>query len=386
MPRGEKIIRIVFTGGGSGGHIYPGIAVADEVKSIAKQKNLNVELHWIGAAKGIDKSIIEKNLSSNGGSIDFFHGISCGKLRRYISFQNILDVFKIIAGYFQAFFILAKIKPHVLFSKGGFVSVPPCGAARLLKIPYFTHECDFTPGLANRLNMGGAQKLFISYEETRNYVKASKKEKCVVTGNPVRPVFYEELREQGRKWLEVNESLNKPVLLVVGGSLGARQLNNLVMENLEWLKERFIVVQQTGKAFAEEHPEIFDKKDECYKPYEFIYEQMPSVIQAADILLSRAGANSIWEAAVCSKPMVLIPLGSKSSRGDQIDNAELFESKNAAVVLAGEDASSQNLKAELEKLMDSKQRASLAEGCRTILPAVRSAYKIAEIIINEVEK
>lgn len=386
MPRGEKIIRIVFTGGGSGGHIYPGIAVADEVKAIARQKNLNIKLHWIGAAKGIDKSIIEKNLSSCGGSIDFFHGISCGKLRRYISFQNVLDVFKIIAGFFQAFFILAKIKPSVVFSKGGFVSVPPCAASRLLRIPYFTHECDFTPGLANRLNMGGAQKLFISYEETKNYVKASKKEKCVVTGNPVRPVFYEQLREEGRKWLNINESLNKPVLLVVGGSLGARQLNNLVMENLEWLKERFIVVQQTGKAFAEENPQIFEQKDDCYKPYEFIYEQMPSVIQAADILLSRAGANSIWEAAVCSKPMVLIPLGNKSSRGDQIDNAELFESKNAAVVLAGDDATSEKLKVSLEKLLDANERNILAEGCKSILPETRAAYKIAEIIINEVEK
>lgn len=385
MPRGEKSFRIVFAGGGSGGHIYPGIAVADQVRILAQEQNLKLEIHWIGNSKGIDKSIVEKNLTENGGSIDTFHGISSGKLRRYLSFQNIIDIFKIIAGFFQSVALLAKLKPSVLFSKGGFVSVPPCAACRLLKIPYYTHECDFTPGLATRLNSSGAKNIFVSYEETKKYFASSKKEKCILTGNPVRPVFYNDLRKEGLKFLNINPENKKPVLLTAGGSLGARQINSLVLENLEWLKENFIVVWQTGKAFAEEHPQIFTA-DENYKPFEFIYSEMPSVIQAADVLLSRAGANSLWEAAVCRKPMVLIPLGSRQSRGDQIDNAQFFESKNAAVMLAGEDADSKNLKEALQKMLSEENRKKYSEGCSSILPTERPELKIAQIILEGISK
>lgn len=385
MPRGEKIIRIVFAGGGSGGHIYPGIAVADQVRALAQEKNLKLEIYWIGNSKGIDKSIVENNLTTNGGSIDAFHGISSGKLRRYLSFQNVIDIFKIIAGFFQSAALLAKLKPEVLFSKGGFVSVPPCAACRLLRIPYYTHECDFTPGLATRLNCSGAKNIFVSYEETKKYFVSSKKDKCIVTGNPVRPVFYKELREEGEKFLNIPEANRKPVLLTAGGSLGARQINNLVLENLEWLKKNFILVWQTGKAFAEEHPEIFTA-DENYKPFEFIYSEMPSVIQAADVLLSRAGANSIWEAAVCKKPMVLIPLGSTQSRGDQIDNAKYFESKNAAVTLAGDEANSDNLKKALSEMLSEENRKKYSEGCNSILPPVKPELKIAQIILDGVNR
>src|SRR5574344_7073 len=224
MIRGEKVMRIVFTGGGTGGHIYPGIAVADEVRSLFLQNNIPVDIYWIGSNQGMDQSLIEKNLVSAGGPITAFYGIPCGKLRRYLSLSNVTDLFKIIAGYFKAVHLLRVLKPAVLFSKGGFVSVPPCRAARLLHIPYYTHECDFTPGLATRLNSKGAKNIFVSYEDTKKYLKDSLRNKCVVTGNPVRPVFYTDNGAAGKKFLKI-ENAQKPILLVLGGSLGALQIN-----------------------------------------------------------------------------------------------------------------------------------------------------------------
>ena len=302
----RKKIVIVFAGGGTGGHIYPGIAIADELKKNSNEST-KIEIHWIGNSKGMDSAIIEKNLLSSGGSIFCFHGIPCGKLRRYFSLKNFTDFFKIFAGFIKSFFILKKIKPDFLFSKGGFVSVPPCAAAAILKIPYFTHECDFTPGLATRINSKKASKILISYEETKNYFSSFQKGKCVVTGNPVRPAFYNDSSEAGKKFLGIDNGCKKNILLILGGSLGANQINNLVIECLDELKKDFIVVHQTGKKFAQENPDIMSSGDDSYKPYEFIFNEMVSVIQSADIIISRAGANSLWECAVCSKPMILIP-------------------------------------------------------------------------------
>ena len=186
----QSMKTVVFTGGGTGGHIYPGLAVVDELKEKINStkidgKSLDVQIVWIGSSKGMDKNLVEKS-----GSVDKFIGIPCGKLRRYFSFQNFIDLFKIAAGFISAFFRLAKLKPLVVFSKGGFVSVPSCYAAKLLKIPVFTHECDFSTGLATRLNLKVAEKLLVSYEETKNKLPSSVQEKTIVTGNPVRPIFY----------------------------------------------------------------------------------------------------------------------------------------------------------------------------------------------------
>lgn len=377
-----KKIKIVFAGGGTGGHIYPGIAVADAVRNLAAEKNLDVEISWIGNESGMDRDIVEKNLTAEGGSIAEFFGIPCGKLRRYISFQNFKDLFKIAAGYFRAKKILKKIRPDCLFSKGGFVSVPPCRAAKSRKIPYYTHECDFTPGLATRLNSSRACRILISYEDTRKFFKDSLKEKCMLTGNPVRPVFYEDHRKEGLEFLGIPENHEKPVLLVLGGSLGALQVNNLVKDNLSWLLERFIVVHQTGKKFAEENPEVFSNPPEGYHPYAFIYKEMPYVVQSCDAVLSRAGANSLWECAVCKKPMLLVPLCGSGTRGDQVDNAKYFEEKGAAFALVGQDAGSENLKKSLEKMLDPNVRESLSSACGTLCASLNPAKSIAEIILG----
>lgn len=162
MNDSSEIVKVVFAGGGTGGHIYPGLAVADSLRSLCDKNGKKIQIYWIGNSKGMDRSIVEKNVDGNGiRSADFFYGIPSGKLRRYLSLQNFLDLFKIFAGFIASFFILLKIRPSVLFSKGGFVSVPPCMSAKLLKIPVYTHECDFTPGLATRINSKSA-KIFLS--------------------------------------------------------------------------------------------------------------------------------------------------------------------------------------------------------------------------------
>lgn len=371
---------VVFTGGGTGGHIYPGLAVVDELKEINKDLNFV----WIGSNNGSDKNIVEKS-----GSVNKFYGIPCGKLRRYFSLQNFFDIFKIFAGVVSAFFILLKLKPAFLFSKGGFVSVPVCLSAKLLKIPVFTHECDFSPGLATRINKRFATKILVSYEATKKFFSSNAEEKVIVTGNPVRPVFFSADEKIGKDFLHLEdlskEIQNLPVLLVIGGSLGSRQINELVWNNLEWLCKNFIVVHQCGNG---DKDLAFEYKEKCgfsnYLVHPFIYNEMPHVMKSCHIVLSRAGANFLWECATCEKPMVLIPLSSAGSRGDQIENAEFFKNNNAAYVLAGDDANSENLIKFLTELKDSKTRENLSLGCKNLLGEKRSAMVIAELINKEI--
>ena len=377
---------IAFTGGGTAGHIYPGLAVADELKALANKENKQITINWIGCSKGMDRQIVEKAIGSDGTrTTDTFYGIPSGKLRRYISWQNFTDLFRILAGYFCARRILKKLKPAFLFSKGGFVSVPPVLAAKHLGIPVYTHECDFTLGLANRLNFKSAKTMFVSYEETKNRLPVADQARVVVTGNPVRPVIYKTDAAAGRKFLGLDAAPSKPVLLVLGGSSGAKQINNLVYENLEWLCQRYIVVHQTGLLNADDktEQELKQKYAGAYLPYQFIYEQMPDVISAADVILSRAGANSIWEAAVMYKPMVLVPLCGSGTRGDQVDNAKFFLEKNAAAVLIGDEATSKNLCTELEKMLEEKTRNEYALNIKNMVGEERPAQKIAQLLYQE---
>ena len=370
-------IKIVFAGGGTGGHIYPGLAVADELKKIAEKNNLKIKIYWFGNSSGMDRTLVEKS-----GSADRFCAIPSGKLRRYFSIKNFFDVFKIIAGIAVSFFRLLFIRPAVVFSKGGFVSVPPCFAARILRIPVFTHECDFTPGLATKINSCFASKILVSYPETIKFLPKNKQSIAVVTGNPVRPVFYEADAQKGRKFLfeGKNADLKKPVLLVLGGSLGAHQLNELVVENLAWLTEHFNVVHQCGSKDANFVPAQTDS----YFPYPFIYEQMPDVIACADVILSRAGANTVWESAVEKKPSVLIPLCGNGTRGDQVDNANFFKERGAAFVLTGNEAVFENLRNCLEKLLDKKERDLMSQKMAELASGKRASLKIAELIFKSI--
>lgn len=379
---------IAFTGGGTGGHIYPGLAVADELKQLAAKNGKSIQIEWIGCSKGMDKKIVESSLDGNGNLIaDKFYGIPSGKLRRYFSMKNFSDIFRILGGFIKAFHILRKVKPAVLFSKGGFVSVPPVFAARLLKIPVYTHECDFTLGLANRLNFKSAKTMFVSYEETKNRLGSAEANRVVVTGNPVRPVFYSTNPENGKKFISLDEDNKKPVLLILGGSSGAKQINELVEKNLRWLCDRFVVVHQTGLVNSNQNQEIKLKEmySEDYRPFSFIYKEMPDVLSCADVILSRAGANSIWEAAVLNKPMVLIPLCGSGTRGDQVDNAKFFEDKGAAKVLLGDDVTSENLQKSLESLLEPAARSEMAEKIKIMVGDRKSSSVIADYIYKEID-
>jgi UDP-N-acetylglucosamine--N-acetylmuramyl-(pentapeptide) pyrophosphoryl-undecaprenol N-acetylglucosamine transferase len=378
------ILTVVFAGGGTGGHIYPGLAVADELRAYASRDGKKIRICWLGCSTGMDRIIVEKNVNKDGvQSADEFYGIPAGKLRRYFSFKNIVDIFKIIAGFAASVALLVKLKPAVLFSKGGFVSVPPCAAAGILHIPVYTHECDFTPGLATKLNSRSAAHILLSYSETGAYLKSAWRDKVIVTGNPVRPVFYSADSGRGMKFLGL-AGKQKPVLLVLGGSSGARQINELVRENIDWLCERFIVVHQTGIKNPAAVEETGCTEKDGYKPYPFIYSEMPDVIAAADVVLSRAGANSIWECAVLAKPLVLIPLCGSGTRGDQEDNARYFENHGAAVVLARENAAPEKLRQSLSLLLSEDVRASLSSACGKLAGENRPAEKIAELLYNEI--
>ena len=393
------MINIVFAGGGTGGHIYPGLAVVAELRKKLEDNGISNDKYsiiWIGSKNGLDKDIVEKD-----GSIDKFVGISCGKFRRYFSVKNFIDFFRIAAGFISSFFILLRLKPVMLFSKGGFVSVPPCFAAKALRIPVFTHECDFSPGLATRLNSRCATKILVSFEKTKSFFSEGKANKVFVTGNPVRPVFYSAEREKGLRFLgleslstnnqdrskdfsSVSETNEKPMLLVLGGSLGAVQINNLIYDTIDWLCENFILVHQTGKADYERFEQLqFSHKN--YHPYPFIYSEMPDVMAAADIVLSRAGSNFLWECSVTGRPLVLIPLAGSGTRGDQVENANFFESQSAAKVLTGESVTSDNLKAVLSEMKDEKVRKNLSENVRKMSVKTKPALTIAELMFENIK-
>ena len=388
----NKTLPVAFAGGGTGGHIYPGLAVADSLREKISQAGRHARIIWLGSLSKMDKEIVLNSADKNGAaSVDKFYGIPSGKLRRYFSVQNFFDLFKIFFGFVAAFFILLKQRPALLFSKGGFVSVPPCLAARLLGIKVVTHECDFTPGLATRINSRFAQKVFLSYEETREFFAAGSLSKFVVTGNPVRPVFYEADAAAGLKFLGVTQAQKKekPILLVMGGSLGAAQINELLWSHIAWLCKRFIVVHQTGQKNSSLAPQnlmegLTDEQKAAYHPYAFIYKEMPDVIAAADIVVSRAGANSIWECAVLKKPMILLPLEGAGTRGDQVDNAEWFERRGAAIVLTKNSMSETAIQSALVSMSNADNRKKYSAACAAILGTEKPAQKIAALLAEEI--
>lgn len=376
----DKAVTIAFAGGGTGGHIYPGLAVAMQLIALFDEAGSTVRIVWIGSKNGMDSDIVSKAVFASGRHIvDKFYGIRAGKLRRYFSLRNAADVFMVALGFWDAIRGLKKERPALLFSKGGFVSVPPCAAAKLLGIKVFTHECDFTPGLATRLNCRVADRVLLSYEETARYIKERYRSKTVVTGNPVREVFYSAAKSRGKAFLGITEK-DKPIILFMGGSQGAKQINTLVEENMNYLLEHFIVVHQTGENRGEESAERGQRKG--YYPYQFIYSQMPDVAAAADIVVSRAGASSIWECAVLQKPMVLIPLCGEGTRGDQVDNAKYFAQKGAAIALCGNEATGEQLRRALETL-DDNARGRMSAVCASLTKTM-SAQVIAKMIYDEI--
>ena len=302
--------RIVLTGGGTAGHITPNIALLPSLRQ------LGYEISYIGSYEGMEKRLI--------GDYDIpYYGISTGKFRRYFDLKNFTDPFRVMKGYIQSRRILKEIRPDVVFSKGGFVAVPVVRAAASLKIPCVIHESDMTPGLANKLCIPVAQKVCCNFPETMRALPA---DKAVLTGSPIREELLKGSRAAGLTLCHF--TANKPVLMVIGGSLGASSINQTVREALPELLKDFQVVHLCGN----------DKMDNLllntpgYVQFEYLKAELKDVFAMADVVVSRAGANAICELLALKKPNLLIPL-SAGSRGDQILNARSFESQGFSMVI-----------------------------------------------------
>ncbi|MCI5641448.1 MAG: undecaprenyldiphospho-muramoylpentapeptide beta-N-acetylglucosaminyltransferase [Lachnospiraceae bacterium] len=313
--------RIVLTGGGTAGHVTPNIALIPELQ---KQ---GYEVHYIGSYEGMERKLIEdENIP--------YYGISSGKLRRYIDLKNLSDPFKVVKGLGQAFHLLGKLKPDVVFSKGGFVSVPVVLAAKLRKIPCVIHESDMTPGLANKICIPCALRVCTNFPETLKHLPA---QKAVLTGSPIRQELFEGDRQKGLDFCGFND--NKPVLLIMGGSLGAVAVNDAVRSILPELLKDFQVIHLCGKGKLD--PSLDGTTG--YVQYEYIKGELRDLLAAADVLISRAGANAICEILALRKPNILIPLSAEASRGDQILNAASFEKLGYSVVIQEKDVTDQGL-------------------------------------------
>lgn len=303
--------KIVLTGGGTAGHVTPNIALIPELKKAG------YDVHYIGSYDGIEKKLIERL------GIPYY-GISSGKLRRYIDIKNLSDPFKVIKGFAQARHLLGKIKPDVVFSKGGFVSVPVVVAAKTRKIPCIIHESDMTPGLANKICIPCATRVCTNFPETMKHIPA---QKAVLTGSPIREELFHGDKEKGLKFCGFDNS--KPVILIIGGSLGAVAVNNAVRSILPTLLEKYQVIHLCGKGKTDES--LLNTKG--YVQYEYIQDELPDLMAAADLIISRAGANAICEILALRKPNILIPLSAEASRGDQILNAASFEKQGYSIVI-----------------------------------------------------
>lgn len=302
--------RIVFTGGGTAGHVTPNIALFPKLKS------MGYDIHYIGSYDGIEKKLIEDYRIP-------YYGISTGKLRRYFDVKNFTDPFRVAKGFAEAKKILKTLKPDIVFSKGGFVSVPVVRAAAALKIPCIIHESDMTPGLANNLCIPVAWKVCCNFPETMQNLPA---EKAVLTGSPIREELTKGNREKGLEMCGFHAA--KPVIMVIGGSLGAAGVNKLVREALPKLLEDFQVVHICGK----EKIDNLLLNTKGYKQFEYVKEDLKDLFAMADIVISRAGANAICELLALRKPNLLIPLPAHASRGDQILNAKSFEAQGFSMV------------------------------------------------------
>ncbi len=347
---------IVFTGGGTAGHVTPNLAL------IEKLDRNEWNIHYIGTS-GMEKDLLKPVEGVT------YHEIDSGKLRRYASLKTITMPMHVQKGYHQAKRILKELKPDVLFSKGGYVSVPVVAAAKGI-CPVLTHESDYTPGLANRIDAHFADKVLVTFADTVPFVKGGK---GVHTGTPIRPELYLGSREKALAFTGL--SGEKPILLVTGGSLGAVAVNVAVREALPELLKTFDVVHLCGKGKADE-----SVKMPGYVQYEYIREEMADLFALADVVVSRAGANAVFELLALQKPMLLLPLSGASTRGDQELNAEYFKKRGYARVLLADEVSAGSVLKEVNALYDVREtyietmkNAEGVDGTDMILRLIREA-------------
>jgi UDP-N-acetylglucosamine--N-acetylmuramyl-(pentapeptide) pyrophosphoryl-undecaprenol N-acetylglucosamine transferase len=325
--------KIVLTGGGTAGHVMPNLAL------LPRLRQEGWEIVYIGSRRGIEKDLLQP------AGIPYY-GIATGKLRRYFSLQNFTDPFRVVKGLAEATLLLRKLRPDVVFSKGGFVSVPVTIGAWLNRIPVILHESDLTPGLANRLALPFATTICATFPESMAHLPAGKR---VLTGNPIRRELLVGSKKAGLAYCGFTAEL--PVLVVMGGSLGSKVLNQVIRVVLPELLTRFQVAHICGKGHLE--PGL---DQTGYRQFEFIGPELPDVLAAADLCVSRAGANFLFELLALKKPALLIPLSKVASRGDQILNAASFSKQGFSMVLLEEETTAATLLAKVFQLYRERDR------------------------------
>ena len=329
---------IVFTGGGTAGHVTVNLAL---MPYFVRE---GWDVHYIGSERGIERELVAELPRVS------YHGIATGKLRRYLDWNNVKDPFRVMKGVWQSYRLLGQLKPRVVFSKGGFVSVPVVAAAWLRRIPAVIHESDLTPGLANKLAIPMASRVCTTFPETANHLPPGKTV-------PIGAVVREELfRGDASRGLDrCGFVRGKPVLLVMGGSLGSQRINRAVRETLPELTKTFQIVHLCGKGNVDD-----SIRDRAYRQFEYVTDELPDLLAIADVVVSRAGSNSIFELLALRKPMLLIPLSRAASRGDQIANAESFRARGLADVLQEEELTAERLVRAVRSLYDRREQVRAA--------------------------
>ena len=325
--------KIILTGGGTAGHVTPNIALVPQLKEAG------FEIKYIGSEGGMETKLVED------AGLDY-QGISSGKLRRYFSWKNFSDPFRVLKGYFQAKKIIRKFKPDIVFSKGGFVTVPVVFAAAKYKVPVIIHESDMTPGLANKICMRTAKKICCNFPET---VKLLPADKAVLTGTPIRRELLNGSRDAGFAFTGLSN--DKPILLMMGGSTGSRAVNAGLRSALPQLLKEFHVIHLCGKGNLDS-----TLAQPGYIQYEYISDELKDLFAISDIVLSRAGANAICELLSLKKPNILVPLPAAVSRGDQILNARSFERQGFSMVLEEEELTNETLLSAVHDLYDNREK------------------------------
>lgn len=356
--------RIVLTGGGTAGHVTPCIALLPALK------DAGYDIHYIGSYTGIEKNLIEDCKIP-------YYGISSGKLRRYFDVKNFTDPFRVIKGFFEAKKLMKKLKPSVVFSKGGFVSVPVVMAAHKYKIPIIIHESDMTPGLANKIALRYATKVCANFPET---VKLFPENKALLTGTPIRKELFVGNRIKGLDFCGF--TANKPVILVIGGSSGSRKINETVRGMLPTLLKTHQVIHLCGKG----NLDMSLDKTQGYAQFEYVSNNLNHLFDAADLVISRAGANAICELLALKKPNLLIPLPLASSRGDQILNAESFERQGFSYVLKEEEMTVSSLldaihfvESKKGDYIDAMKKSSQADSISMIVDLLENVQKQVDL-------
>lgn len=318
--------RIILTGGGTAGHVTPNIALLPGLRKAG------YDIVYIGSYNGIEKKLIEEQQIP-------YYGISSGKLRRYLDMKNFTDPFRVLKGCSEARRLMKKLKPDIVFSKGGFVSVPVVLAARHYHIPVIIHESDMTPGLANRLSIPSATKVCCNFPETLQHLPEGK---AVLSGSPIRAELMQGSRQAGLAFAGLNGQ--KPVICIIGGSQGSAAINQAVRAALTELRRHYQIIHICGKGNLDSSLGTVSG----YAQFEYVRDELKDIFAASDLIISRAGANAICEILALRKPNILIPLPLSASRGDQLLNAASYEKQGFSRVIREEDLTPELLSAAVD--------------------------------------